>query len=120
MIIDDNPIDQLITEHVLRLNDKSRDIIVMNSANEALAYLLLNVNAPEALPYRIFLDLDMPVMNGFDFLQHFKECVDEIKDGCSIVVVTASERREDLERIKLNPFVLKLIAKPLQRHSLVL
>jgi len=120
MIIDDNPVDQLITEHVLRLNDKCRDIITMASGSEALSYLTLNAKNPEALPSRIFLDLDMPVMNGFDFLQQFKECVDEVKEGCSIVVVTASEVSADLEKIRSNPHVIKLVAKPLYRHSLVL
>ncbi len=118
MIVDDNPIDQLITEQVLRLNGKKGDIIIMNSVNEALAYLISNTGIPEALPSKIFLDLDMPIMNGFDFLQHFSECAEEIKEGCSIVVVTASEILSDIEKIKLNPYVVKFIAKPLHRHSL--
>jgi CheY-like chemotaxis protein len=120
MIVDDNPIDQLITEYILKLNHKKGDIIVMTSANAALEYLALNANVPEALPSLIFLDLDMPVMNGFDFLQRFKEYADEVKEGCRIVVVTASEVIADIEKMKSDPHVIKLIAKPLHRHSLVL
>lgn len=120
MIVDDNPIDQLITEYLLKLNHRKCDIIIMKSAKEALNYLAAYANAPEFLPALILLDLDMPIMNGFDFLQRFKECEDEVKEGCRIVVVTASDATADLERMKADPHVIKLIAKPLHRHSLVL
>ena len=120
MIVDDNPIDQLITEYILKLNHEKGDIIVMKSANEALEYLDLNADRPASLPSLIFLDLDMPIMNGFDFLQRFKEYADVVKEGCRIVVVTATEVTEDIERMKSDPHVIKLIAKPLHRHSLVI
>jgi CheY-like chemotaxis protein len=120
MIVDDNPIDQLITEYILKLNHEKGDIIVMTSANEALAYLDSNANIPSALPSLIFLDLDMPIMNGFDFLQRFKEYTDVVKEGCRIVVVTATEVIDDIERMKSDPHVIKLITKPLHRHSLVI
>jgi len=120
MIVDDNPIDQLITEYILKLNHEKGDIIAMTSAKDALDYLALNANTPGALPSLIFLDLDMPVMNGFDFLQRFKEYADEVKEGCRIVVVTASEVNADIEKMKSDPHVIKLITKPLHRHSLVL
>lgn len=120
MIVDDNPIDQLITEYILKLNHNKGDIIVMTSANEALDYLESNADDPLALPSLIFLDLDMPVMNGFDFLERFKEYTDNVKQGCRIVVVTASETKADIEKMKSDPHVIKLIAKPLHRHSLVL
>ncbi|MBP8067336.1 MAG: response regulator [Pedobacter sp.] len=120
MIVDDNPIDQLITEYILKLNNQLGDIIVMNTANDALNYLALNANVPEALPSLIFLDLDMPVMNGFDFLTKFKEYAAEVKEKCRIIVVTGSEVIADIEKLKSDPYVMKLIAKPLHRHSLVL
>ena len=120
MIVDDNPIDQLITEYILRLNHKKGDIIITTSAKEALDYLASNANVPEALPSLIFLDLDMPVMNGFDFLQQFKEYTEEVKQGCRIVVITASDVIADIEKMKSDPHVIKLIAKPLHRYSLVL
>ncbi len=55
MIVDDNPIDQLITKYILKLNHEKGDIIVMTSANEALNYLDSNISRPEALPSLICL-----------------------------------------------------------------
>lgn len=120
MIVDDNPIDQLITEYILKLDHEKGDIIMMHSAIDALAYLASNAHAPELLPSLIFLDLDMPVMNGIDFLAHFRNYAEEVKRGCKIVVVTASEKKEDIDLMKSDPHVVKLISKPLNRHSLIL
>ncbi len=120
MIVDDNPMDQLITEYIVKLNHKETDIIVMASANDALDYLTINASIPGALPALIFLDLDMPVMNGWGFLQEFKAHADSVKEGCKIVVVTASDVLADIEKMKSDPHVVKLVSKPLQRHSLAL
>lgn len=119
MIVDDNPMDQLITEYIVKLKHEKGNIIVMTSAHEALSYLDTHLNIPEALPFIILLDLDMPVMNGFEFLERFKEYTDVVKHNCKIVVVTASEAQADLEKMKADPHVTKLVPKPLSRHSLV-
>ena len=115
-------------EELVAVEKKMLELAKLNNAfvrsdvskKEALDYLALNANVPEALPSLIFLDLDMPVMNGFDFLQQFKEYAEEVKQGCRIVVITASDVIADIEKMKSDPHVIKLIAKPLHRHSLVL
>jgi len=119
MIVDDNPIDQLITEYILTCNYQKKDILVMTSAIEALAYLAAHADIPEALPCLILLDLDMPVMNGYGFLQEFRTQAEHVRNGCKIVVITASEIRDDIEKMQADPLVAKLINKPLHRHSLV-
>ena len=49
-----------------------------------------------------------------------QEYAEEVKQGCRIVVITASDVIADIEKMKSDPHVVKLIAKPLHRHSLVL
>ncbi len=120
MIVDDNPIDQLITTYILKFNYPKEDIIIMPGAPEALSYLDFHESEPQNLPFLIFLDLDMPGMNGMTFLDHFKKCAEGIKNNCQIIVITASDISEDVETMRKNPLVTRLIPKPLHRHSLCL
>jgi len=119
MIVDDNPIDQLITEYLLTHSYKKKDILIMPSAAEALSYLDTYLHIPEALPCLILLDLDMPVMNGYGFLQEFRKYGEHVLKNCKIIVITASEIHADLEKMTADPLVVKLINKPLHRNSLV-
>lgn len=119
MIIDDNLIDQMITAHILKRKHANGDILVMESAMEAINYLDTNKDNPSAIPSLILLDIDMPEMNGFDFLDRFKKFTNALKDACKIVVITGSDIPEDIELMKADPNVTKLILKPLNHNELV-
>ncbi|TCC91703.1 response regulator [Pedobacter frigiditerrae] len=119
MIIDDNLIDQMITAHVLKKTYAKGDILVMESATEALDFLDSNKDNLSAIPSLILLDIDMPQMNGFEFLDRFKMFAQTLKDSCRIVVITGSDIPEDIELMKTYPHVTKLILKPLNHNELV-
>ena len=119
MIVDDNPIDQMITAHILKTNYFKPDIIVMPSALAALDYLSANQDDPIAMPSLILLDLDMPEMNGFGFLEIFRNYADAIKNACRIIVLTGSDIEADLEQMKADPYVTQLLMKPLDRTALI-
>ena len=118
MIVDDNVIDQMITARVLKTSYAQEQIIFMEGAPQALAYLNQHIENPELLPNLILLDLDMPVMNGIGFLNQFNTFADSIKEACKIVVLTASDVLADIEVMRADPNVATLISKPLNKHSL--
>lgn len=118
MIVDDNLIDQMITARVLKTSYAEEQIILMESAQQALAYLNQHIESPELLPNLILLDLDMPIMNGIGFLNQFNNFADSIKEACKIVVLTASDVLTDIEIMRADPNVATLIAKPLNKNSL--
>ena len=118
LIVDDNPIDHMITAHVLKTFYKLWDIIVMESAAEALAFIDQHKANIDELPSLIILDLDMPVLNGIGFLEQFELHTKELKEACKIVVLTASDVIADLKVMLANPNVIKLIAKPLSKNAL--
>ena len=119
MIIDDNLIDQMITAHVLRSNTTNEEILIMENAYSALDYLETNKNNLDVIPSLILLDLDMPGMSGYEFLQHFKNFSQELKDLCRIIVLTGSDIQADLDRVEADPYVSKLINKPLSKNQLI-
>ena len=118
LIVDDNPIDHMITAHVLKTFYKLWDVIVMESASEALAFIDKNKANIGELPSLIILDLDMPELNGIGFLEQFELHTQELKEACKIVVLTASDVIADLAIMQANPNVVKLIAKPLNKTAL--
>ena len=118
LIVDDNPLDRMITAHVLKTCYKLGEVMVMECASDALDYLESNKTNLQDLPSLIILDLDMPGLNGIDFLEKFAQYAQEIKNACKIVVLTASEVIADLELMESNPNVAKLISKPLNKTAL--
>lgn len=118
LIIDDNLIDQMITTHVLKKTYEKGDILVMESAIEALDFLDSKKNDLAAVPSLILLDIDMPQMNGFEFLDKFNMFPKSLTDACKIVVITGSDIPEDIELMKTYPHVSKLILKPLKHNEL--
>lgn len=119
MIVDDNPIDQMITAQVLRTSYDEVEIMVMESVQAAIEYLNLNQGNLKAIPSLILLDLDMPELNGFDFLSHFNNYPHAVKNACRIVVLTASEVTNDIEQMEADPNVSRLITKPLNKNALM-
>ena len=113
MIIDDNLIDQMITAYILKTNLAYTDILVMNSARLAFEYLKLNQDNLAAIPCKILLDLDMPDMNGFEFMESFITLAAKVIENCEVIVLTGSDIEEDLKLIAAHPNVAKLIAKPI-------
>jgi CheY-like chemotaxis protein len=119
MIVDDNPMDQLITKHVLKKEYAFDEVMVMASASAALDYLEANQDNISAIPNLILLDLDMPGLNGFGFLDKFSTFADIVRNTCKIVVLTASEVIEDIAQMQADPHVFRLIPKPLMKNSLL-
>ncbi|MEQ8532184.1 MAG: response regulator, partial [Imperialibacter sp.] len=70
------------------------------------------------LPQIIFLDIDMPLMDGFQFLDEFEKFRVETKDICNIVMLTSSINPQDVNKSKKYNYVKKYINKPLTQDTL--
>jgi CheY-like chemotaxis protein len=117
LLIDDNDIDNFINERMITTNQFSPKVIVKNSGELALQYLRDNATS-ENLPGLIFLDLNMPVMDGFAFLDEYEKLPDSIKSNMKIIVLSSSISPEDINRASTNPYVAKYVNKPLNEKYL--
>ena len=70
------------------------------------------------VPGLIFLDINMPEMNGFDFLDSFKTLSDNIKSHCNIIMLTSSMDENDYKRSYESTFVKGYIIKPLNEEKI--
>lgn len=112
LLIDDNEIDNFINERIISTSSFAKNIVVKKSAPEALDYLK-QINDTSQLPEIIFLDLNMPVMDGFGFLNEFAGLKDEVKKHSKVIVLSSSISPDDIDRASTNPFVYKYLNKPL-------
>jgi CheY-like chemotaxis protein len=118
MLVDDNDTDNFISQKIIELNGFADRVIAKNSGKSALEYLEANENDLDALPDVIFLDINMPIVDGFVFLFEFERFNDDLKKKCKIAILSSSDNKRDIERIVDNDYVVKYITKPLTQDAL--
>jgi CheY-like chemotaxis protein len=119
MVVDDAPIDRFIAEKILLSARFTEQVISVESAMDALTYLEVHQANPEEMPDLIFLDINMPEMSGFDFLDAYSSFSETVKHKCIIVMLSSSVHPEDHERAGKCPYVCKFLSKPLTFEKLL-
>lgn len=117
LIIDDNDTDLLIAKIVIEKSGYQGVVTTKNSGKSALDYLQSIKDNRNAWPEIIFLDINMPVVNGFIFLFEFEKFAGEMAAFCKVVVLTSSDNKSDFERFLGNPLVLDFVSKPISIDS---
>ena len=116
MLIDDSEIDLFIHRRFLELCNFSKELITYRSAETAIDWLK-NLNG-ESPPELIFLDLNMPVVDGFSFLNLFNSLPEKIRNESRIVVLTSSNSVTDREQVFLYKNVIHMITKPMKQSDI--
>ncbi|WP_027003697.1 response regulator [Hugenholtzia roseola] len=118
MLIDDNDTDNFISKRIIELTGFAQRIEIRNSGKSALEYLTENEHNLDNLPDLVFLDINMPIVDGFIFLYEFDKMSEQIRQKCKIVVLSSSDNKRDIDRMLENQNVIKFLTKPLSSEAL--
>ena len=118
MLVDDNDTDNFISKRIIEITKFAKRVEVKNSGKSALEYLEREKSNSHNLPNIIFLDINMPIVDGFVFLFEFEMFPDEVKNKCKIVILSSSDNKRDIEKIVDNDYVVKFVTKPLTEGAL--
>lgn len=114
LLIDDNEIDNYINNHIIKVSNIAEKITVKNSAVDALNYLNKIKDDFVAYPELIFLDISMPIMDGFGFLDEFVKLPKPSGKKCSVIMLTSSDDHKDRKKAMDYDVVIDYFIKPLQ------
>ena len=118
MLVDDNDTDNFISRRIIEITKFSDNVVIKNSGKSALEYLQENKSNRSKIPDLIFLDINMPIVDGFVFLYEFEKFEHQIKDKCKVVILSSSDNKRDIDKIVNNDHVIKFITKPLTEIAL--
>ncbi|MBX2942068.1 MAG: response regulator [Cyclobacteriaceae bacterium] len=118
MLVDDNDTDNFISKRIIEITGFSKRVEVKNSGKSALDYIKENQNNSEELPNIIFLDINMPIVDGFVFLYEFEKFNELVKNKCKVIILSSSDNKRDIDKIVNNNHVIKFITKPLTEVAL--
>jgi len=117
IVIDDSRLDSFIAEKVIRNTGACDDLVSFLDATMALEFL--TSGSTEHKPQTVILvDIQMPVMNGFQFVEAFEELPESITANYAVFVISSSINEADLDRVHNYACVRQFLNKPLNSNVL--
>ena len=118
VFIDDDPIDHFLMKHILRGKNYFDTTTYTIYGSLVLDYIEEHKSDPEKLPDMIFVDLNMPLFSGWDFLKRMEQMQHEISKNIPVFVISSSVRPDDKATSSKYSFVQEFISKPVNGQEI--
>ncbi|UFH34728.1 response regulator [Flavobacterium acetivorans] len=119
-VIDDDPIYQIIANKVIQKSEMFSEAESFKNGKTAIDALNGQIKNTESLPDLILLDINMPIMDGWEFMEKMTTIKPLINKQILIYIVSSSIAQEDKTMAKNHPDILGYLSKPLSIDDLVL
>lgn len=118
-LVDDDELSNYVNERILKAQQFACTVVSFTGASEALAALDLASRQPELiLPDVIFVDMEMPELDGWDFMEAFKQFPDSVKEKSRLYMLSSSIHKADAQKAKQYKYLRDFISKPLTLEGL--
>lgn len=118
LIIDDDEVNNFICSKIIEEERIANKITTTLGVNEALDYIKKGLNKETSLPDLILLDLNMPVLTGWDFLEEYKKLAPELSKEIILVILSSSAFQDDIKKAKSFKEVHAYKTKPITKQLL--
>jgi CheY-like chemotaxis protein len=113
LLVDDDYATNYIHKHVIKEANFAEHVIVVENGQEALDFLIATDNTTYIRPDIIFLDVNMPIMDGWEFLDFYAELDESLKCKMMVVLLSTSLLPADKLNSEINASIDQFISKPL-------
>jgi CheY-like chemotaxis protein len=117
-LVDDDEIYKFTVQKTLEIRNLAKKILPFSDGEEALKFLSDNINNVDELPDLIFLDINMPIMDGFQFMDEYVKFHPKISKKITIYMVTSSVDPVDYKKAKNYAEISDFIVKPIYPEEL--
>jgi CheY-like chemotaxis protein len=118
-IIDDDELYKLLLKKTIINLKSNTNVISFANGEEAIYGLLENKSEPSKLPDTILLDINMPVMDGWEFMEHFLNIQKEFSKPIVIYIASSSIANQDIEKSKTYKEISGYLVKPIVKSTVV-
>ena len=119
IVIDDSELDCYIAEKMIRYTGQCEEIKCFTGATEALNFIKgAQYKEHDGIPTIVILDVLMPIMNGFTFVEEFEKLPKEVQNKYQIIALTSSMNKNDINKICSYATINKILDKPLTAESI--
>lgn len=119
-IVDDDPIYQVIVNKIVQRSDRFSAVSSFKNGKEALGALKEALQGKVSFPDIILLDINMPVMDGWEFMEEVEVIMPQINTKINVYIVSSSIAIEDKNKAKNYINILGYISKPISVNDLML
>lgn len=117
-IVDDDEIFQFTTRKMFQYLGQKEGVESISNGQLAIDKLKALRSDPKNLPDLILLDINMPIMDGWDFLQQYDVLKKSLPKDIKIYMISSSVDDRDLERAERNENIIKYISKPVEESAI--
>lgn len=118
IIVDDDPTNNMICNIMLEMVLGDVEVKTFEYPEEGLAFIK-NEFIKALAPTVLFLDINMPILTGWEFIEEFKKFGKEIKKLISIYILSSSVDRRDKDKAEANELIKGFISKPLDKKTIL-
>ncbi|PRY11214.1 response regulator receiver domain-containing protein [Pontibacter ummariensis] len=118
VLIDDDSVNNFVCESMIKSENFAAEVVSFEWAEDALNYLKTSATLPDQFPDLIFLDINMPSMDGWRFIEEFSAMPEKITKDCNLFMLSSAVDRRDVIMAKGHHKVKDFFSKPLSTEIL--